>query len=95
MLITNHPWALTVSKWPTDPIAIWGIQAYSFILPHNVPHTALELANLIPLYYDETEPHTAAVITALKKIEARAQRKMDQEALALNYQEAIIKSRKG
>jgi len=69
MKIINRPDRLIVSKWPNDPIAVWGIQAYFFILPFNVPHTARQLAELIPNYYDENDPHTREVIKALYKSE--------------------------
>ena len=69
-IIINKPDRLIVSNWPDhDPVAVWGIQAYSFLLPYNKRFTAKQLAKRIPDWYDPTEPHTAAVIEALNKLE--------------------------
>lgn len=67
-MIINKPDRLIVTNWPEDEIAIWAIQAYSFLLPYNIPFDAATLARLIPEHYDENEPHTAAAIKALQEL---------------------------
>jgi len=67
--IINKPDRLIVRNWPDhDPVAVWAIQAYSFLLPYNQPKTAKQLAEIIPLHYDATDPRTQEVIKALENL---------------------------
>lgn len=67
MIVINKPSGIHVYDMPDNTIVKYAVQAYSFILPYNRPHTALQFAKMISLYYDDTEPRNKAVINALVK----------------------------